>query len=82
MHTIFLDGSRYESPRALHAAIKEMLNLPDHYGHNADALWDCLSERHEKLRVVVLSMGQGDVARAMKTCLCVFEDAGAEIQGT
>lgn len=79
MHTIFLDASRYASPRALHAALKEMLDLPAYYGHNADALWDCLSVRHEKLRVVVISPGEGEVARALQACLCVVEDAGGEV---
>lgn len=80
MHTIFLDGDRYESPRALHSAIKDMLALPDYYGHNADALCDCLRGRKEKLRVVVSGMGRGDVQRALRACLCVFEDAGAEVE--
>ena len=79
MHTICLDASRYDTPRALHAALKEMLDLPDYYGHNADALWDCLSTRHERLRVVVLSPGEGEVAKALKACLCVVEDAGGEV---
>ena len=30
MQTIFLDGDRYPNARALHQALKPMLNHPDH----------------------------------------------------
>jgi len=80
MHTIFLDGGNYATPRELHAALKDMLGFPAHYGHNADALWDCLQERTEPLRVIVTGMGEGEAARAMQICLNVFEDAGAEVE--
>ena len=46
--TIFIDGERYSSKRELHLALKMMLDLPEHYGCNADALYDCLSERTGK----------------------------------
>ena len=42
MQTIMIDGSRYDSPRELHLALKQMLSLPSYYGMNADALNDCL----------------------------------------
>ena len=29
---------------SLHLVMKEALNLPEHYGRNLDALWDCLME--------------------------------------
>lgn len=79
MHTLFLDGERYQSPRALHSALQRMLHFPPHYGHNADALYDCLTGRREPLRVVILSRGEGEAARALGICISVFEDAGAEV---
>ena len=45
MHTFFLDGSVYATPRDLHAALKSMMALPEYYGMNADALHDCLTDR-------------------------------------
>ena len=74
MHTIFIDGSRYASARELHLSLKEMLQLPDHYGCNADALYDCLSERSETVHVTVLSPGEGETAEALRKCLRVFRD--------
>ena len=42
--TIFVDGRQYASARDMHLALKMLLNLPEHYGCNADALYDCLTE--------------------------------------
>ena len=72
MHTIFIDGSRYATPRELHLALQEMLQLPPHYGCNADALYDCLSERNETVNLTVLSLGEGDVAAALRKCIRVI----------
>ncbi|WP_019423212.1 barstar family protein [Paenibacillus sp. OSY-SE] len=43
MRTIILDGHHYETRDQLHDALKEKLELPDYYGCNLDALWDCLT---------------------------------------
>lgn len=42
MNTITLDFSGIKSYLALHQYFKEVFNLPDYYGNNLDALWDCL----------------------------------------
>lgn len=42
MNTITLDFSGIKSYLALHQYFKEVFNLPDYYGSNLDALWDCL----------------------------------------
>lgn len=39
-----LDGQRLSEPETAHPYLKEALELPDFYGMNADALYDCLSE--------------------------------------
>ena len=44
MQTICLFASDYASSREVHLALKRLLDLPDYYGLNADALNDCLSE--------------------------------------
>ena len=36
--TIFIDANRYATAKELHLALKMLLNLPDYYGCNADAL--------------------------------------------
>ena len=42
MNTITLDFSGIKSYWELHEYLKDIFQLPDYYGHNMDALWDCL----------------------------------------
>ena len=42
MNTITLDFNGIKSYLALHQYFKEVFSLPDYYGNNLDALWDCL----------------------------------------
>ncbi|MEB3057291.1 barstar family protein [Bacillus pseudomycoides] len=43
MEIIQLDGRKFTSKEVLHKILKEKLDLPNYYGENADALWDCLT---------------------------------------
>ena len=78
--TIFVDGRQYASARDMHLALKMLLNLPEHYGCNADALYDCLSERREPANLVVLNDGEGEVAEALRKVRRVFEDCGGSVK--
>ena len=42
MNTITLDFNGIKSYLALHQYFREVFSLPDYYGNNLDALWDCL----------------------------------------
>lgn len=79
--TIFIDADRYASARALHLALKMLLDLPEHYGCNADALYDCLSERTAPVNLVVQSEGEGETADALRKIRRVFEDCGGTVIG-
>ena len=77
--TIFIDADRYASAKELHLALKMLLDLPAHYGCNADALYDCLSERTGRpVNLVLLSAGSGEVADALRKVVHVFEDLGGD----
>ena len=80
MTTLFLDSSRYTTPRELHTALKTMLSLPDYYGMNADALNDCLSERSEKVNLWIADPGSGETADALQIIRAVVEDNGGEVK--
>ncbi|WP_433752910.1 barstar family protein [Paenibacillus amylolyticus] len=43
MNTVILDGENFASSAELHQQLKDKLKLPDFYGGNLDALWDCLT---------------------------------------
>ena len=79
MHTILLRGGDYQTARELHGALKRLLDLPDHYGHNADALYDCLSERRETVRLIIAGQGCDDVAAALNKCAAVVSDLGGQV---
>ena len=79
MHTIFLNGGDYATPRDLHEALRRLLRLPDHYGHNADALHDCLSERREAVNLVITGQGSDEVASALRKCAAVVSDLGGQV---
>ena len=79
MTTIYLNGNDYASARAMHEALKMLLDLPGYYGHNADALHDCLSERVEPVRLAIASWGGAEVEAALRKCAMVVEDTGGEV---
>jgi len=79
--TIFIDAARYATAKELHLALKLMLDLPEYYGCNADALYDCLSERKNfQANLCILSSGEGEVADALKKCIRVIEDLDGEVK--
>lgn len=43
MRHLVLDTSHCSTADELHDALKQQLALPDYYGRNLDALWDCIT---------------------------------------
>lgn len=54
MEEIFLDASQMTSKSEAHEYIKKMLNFPDYYGKNLDALWDLLSTKSKMTSIFLL----------------------------
>ena len=75
MKKIILDGRNFSSSETLHPYIKKMLDLPDYYGNNLDALMDCLTEMDEA-DITIINTDPSDpyVAKVLK----VFFGAGQE----
>ena len=80
MQTVFLDGSLYKSSTELHKAIQSMLSLPDHYGMNADALYDCLSERTKPVNLWIASRGTQEVSESISLITRVITDLGGSVK--
>jgi ribonuclease inhibitor len=53
MKMCILDGKQLYSRKELHAAIAEALNLPEWYGANLDALYDCLTDLQEETQLQI-----------------------------
>ena len=43
-HNIVLDFTDCKYPADIHRVLKESFGLPEYYGANWDALWDCLND--------------------------------------
>ena len=71
---IVLDASFLGEREAAHDYLQEMLGLPDYYGRNLDALYDCLTDFNDLTLVIVNSEYAGEYFDEL---LPVFEDACA-----
>ena len=69
---IVLDARRFKGRSRAHAYLKEALRLPDYYGKNLDALYDCLGDIGEEIQKKEYLGDYG------KTMLRVFKDAAVE----
>ena len=79
MEKIILPLNELHSPAELQAYLKEVLELPDYYGENLDALYDVLTERSEPLEFIVSEDIQeeeylGDYGTQL---LCLLQDVAA-----
>lgn len=67
MNVIALDFSGADSLWELHECLKEAFHLPDYYGHNMDALWDCLHCAFAEPTTIVLRNVSAIPAELKKT---------------
>lgn len=77
MNTIILDFSGIKSYWELHEYFKEVFRLPDYYGHNMDALWDCLYCCYDSSTTIILknlSAISKELAPEIETMLELFRD--------
>lgn len=54
MAELTLDGSQIQSIEEVHDLFAQTLDLPEWYGRNLDALFDCLTDAHEPVTVHLL----------------------------
>ena len=53
--------------------------MPDYYGGNADALYDALDERSERIDLRLLSLGGEDTAKTLRKVARVVQDLGGMV---
>ncbi|EJW15798.1 barstar family protein [Paenibacillus alvei] len=79
-----LDGRAISSRNAVHDVLSEVLELPDYYGRNLDALWDCLTEASSLPLTIHWSHYEASKKQLGEYCeqlLQLFRDAEAELDG-
>lgn len=82
MTGIIIDGSEFKTEQEFHKLIKLKLDLPNYYGENLDALWDCLTGGVElpasitwiNFESSLMFLGTNAISIAS-----VFEDAALEL---
>ena len=55
MHICALDGEKITNRQTLHDILSSSLGLPEWYGRNLDALYDCLTEIQEETEIWLLN---------------------------
>lgn len=80
MNEIILDGGRMTSKSAAHKYIKELMNFPEYYGENLDALWDLLSTYSEAISIYLINEGNlnENLGEYGKLLMGVFQEAAYE----
>jgi len=53
MKQVILDGTKIISREQLHNVLQQCLSLPEWYGRNLDALFDCLTDLNEPICMVL-----------------------------
>ena len=80
MHYKIRDASRVTDRPSLHAELRSVLELPDYYGRNLDALYDCLTDIFEPTTLLIVDSEQlntalGDYSAKL---LATLKDASEE----
>ena len=81
MNRAQLSAAAWDTSEKAHAALAKALAFPDYYGHNLDALHDCLASLTDTQLVIT---NCGEASRKMDKWpgfLAVFCDAAAENPG-
>ncbi len=73
---VVLDAMKMQTREEAHVYLKDALELPEYYGGNLDALYDCLSEMGQ-LELEVQNMNDDNKYAAL--CVKVMRAAGVKM---
>jgi len=82
--TVELNGKHITSQETFHKEIKRVLDFPDYYGENLDALWDCLTSWIDLPLTLIWSdyeMSKLQMGEYAGQVLKVFRAAETELDG-
>lgn len=84
MDIVTLDSKEFSNIDELHSVLKEKLNLPEYYGKNLDALWDCLTgwiDLPITIEWVDYDNSKQKIGEYAEKLMKTFQDAEQEIDG-
>lgn len=81
---VFIEGDKIKTIENFHKEIKRALALPDYYGENLDALWDCLTGWIETPLTLVwknFETSRHFLEGTAEKIISLFNDAENEVNG-
>jgi len=80
MTEVILSGFEITSKGALHTHLALELDLPEWYGRNLDALYDCLTDLKNDVRIILpdFPILEEQLGRYAQALLSTLKDAAAE----
>ena len=79
---VVLDVSDLKDDESFHDLVSSAFRLPDHYGRNCDALWDCLSDDAQvRLPALLIVEGLGTMQLNLPELYLKFDQILAELKG-
>ena len=81
MKRVQLSAAGWDTPEKAHADLAQALSFPDYYGHNLDALHDCLTDLSDTQLVIEDCAEAGEKMEKWPGFLSVFFDAAEENPG-
>ena len=77
MNHFVLDFKKIDSLLGLHHYFKKVFSLPDYYGNNMDALWDCLAccyDENTEIELKNIASLPADMKPVVQIMLELFQD--------
>ncbi len=81
MNRVQLSAAAWRTPRDVHDALAKALCFPDYYGHNLDALHDCLTDLTDTQLVIEDCARAAEQVENWPGFLQVFFDSAAQNRG-
>ncbi|MBR0130059.1 MAG: barstar family protein [Firmicutes bacterium] len=80
MKYVLMDLKRLDSMKNVHAFLEKELEFPEYYGHNLDALYDCLTDIDAPVTIILMNVPENSDALEgrLEGLLNVFESASTE----
>ncbi len=75
MNMFIVDGRQMTDRKTAHIYLKDLFKLPEHYGNNLDALYDCLCEIKGQIIVTYVAEMQDNLRREANGFINTFEAA-------
>ena len=80
MKYVLMDLNRLDSMKNVHAFLERELEFPEYYGHNLDALYDCLTDIDAPVTIIIVNVPENEDALEgrLEGLLSVLESASDE----